>query len=673
MKTGVCYYPEHWPESRWADDAAHMRRLGLSVVRIGEFAWSRLESANGDLHFDWLKRAIDTLHAAGLEVVLGTPTATPPRWIIDRHPDMLAVDEHGRTREFGSRRHYCFSSRDYREECVRIVSLLAEAFGNHPGVTAWQTDNEYGCHSTTLSYSNNALLAFREWCSSRYGDIQSLNEAWGNVFWSMEYDTFEQIGLPTGTVTENNPAHRLAFWRFSSDQVVSFNRLQTEIIRPLSPGRDLIHNFMGNFVEFDHHAVSKDLDVAGWDNYPLGFLTRDGSLGDTSEGIDYQSRYLRTGHPDGSGFHHDLYRGCCDGRWWLIEQQPGPVNWAPHNPAPRPGMVRLWGWEAFAHGAELCSWFRWRQAPFAQEQMHTGLLLSSGEEDVGAREAALLAEELKLVGIDDASMQASRVAIIFDYDGNAMADLQQPDGETYNSLQFSQRVHSACRRLGLDVDIIASDADLSAYALLFLVNSIRDDAAMATALKSVTATVVLFPRSGSKSDDYCIPDALPPGHLQELINVRVVRCETLPASENVLATSVEPSAGDFNSLPQSWQCRQWRECINSPLVPAAHFDDGWGFHYREGQYHYINAIPDQISLVSLIEGFCRESDLNTVDLGTDLRTRQRGNIRLAFNYGPDVVSLDQQMGGSFGLDEQTPLLFGSRMLESAGVAAWRVS
>jgi len=123
MKTGVCYYPEHWPESQWASDAAHMRRLGLSVVRIGEFAWSRLESADGQLHFDWLERAIDTLHAAGLEVVLGTPTATPPRWLLERHPDMLAVDEHGRMREFGSRRHYCFSSPSYRDECARIVRL----------------------------------------------------------------------------------------------------------------------------------------------------------------------------------------------------------------------------------------------------------------------------------------------------------------------------------------------------------------------------------------------------------------------------------------------------------------------------------------------------------------------------------------------------------------------
>ena len=337
MKIGVCYYPEHWPEERWASDAAHMRKLGISVVRVAEFAWSRLENANGEYSFEWLHRAINTLHEAGLQIVMCTPTATPPRWLLKRHPNILAVDETGQTREFGSRRHYCFSSIEYRSECKKIVTAIAQEFGEHPGVIAWQTDNEYGCHSTIISYSEQATQAFQRWCEERYTTIESLNKAWGNVFWSMEYDNFEDIGTPTATVTECNPSHQLAWWRFSSDQVVSFNRLQVDILRRFSPGRDVLHNFMGNFVEFNHHDVAQDLDIASWDNYPLGFLSRD------HEDLNDRKRYLRTGHPDSSAFHHDLYRGMCNGRWWVMEQQPGPVNWAPYNPAPLPGMVRLWG------------------------------------------------------------------------------------------------------------------------------------------------------------------------------------------------------------------------------------------------------------------------------------------------------------------------------------------
>ena len=228
---GVCYYPEHWPVEQWADDAARMAKLGLTWVRIGEFAWARMEPTPRSYDWDWLDRAIDTLGRAGLKVVLGTPTATPPRWMLTKHPDMLALDQDGRPRGFGSRRHYCFSHRPYRAECARIVAAMAERYGQNPYVAAWQTDNEYGCHDTTLSYSPAALHAFRDWLAQRYQSPQALNRAWGNVFWSMDYASFDEIGLPNLTVTEANPAHVMAFRRFASDEVASFNRLQTEIIR----------------------------------------------------------------------------------------------------------------------------------------------------------------------------------------------------------------------------------------------------------------------------------------------------------------------------------------------------------------------------------------------------------------------------------------------------------
>ncbi len=323
QRLGVCYYPEHWPPERWPQDAAMMREAGLSVARIGEFAWSRLEPEPGRYEFDWLARAIDTLHAAGLDIVLGTPTATPPKWLVDQTPDMIAVDAQGRPRKFGSRRHYCFSHEGYARSCARIVSALAERFGRHPAVIAWQADNEYGCHDTVESYSDAALLAFRDWCRRKYGSIDALNKAWGNVFWSMELRGFEEIELPNLTVTEANPAHLLDFQRFSSDQVRAFNRRQTEIIRRHSPGRAILHNFMGSFVAFDHFALSQDLDAAAWDSYPLGYLER------SPRDEPFKARYMRVGDPDYQAFHHDLYRGCGRGRWWVMEQQPGPVNWAP--------------------------------------------------------------------------------------------------------------------------------------------------------------------------------------------------------------------------------------------------------------------------------------------------------------------------------------------------------
>jgi len=653
MKTGVCYYPEHWPESRWADDAAHMKRLGLSVVRIGEFAWSRLEDANGTLHFDWLERAIDTLHEAGLEVVLGTPTATPPAWLLARHPDMLALDEQGRPRGFGSRRHYCFSSRAYLGECARIVTLLARRFGQHAGVIAWQTDNEYGCHDTVLSYSDSALVAFRDWCAHRYTDIDALNEAWGNVFWSMEYSGFNELPLPVGAVTESNPAHRLAYWRFATDEVRQFNRMQVDILRAHSPGRDITHNFMGNFVEFDHHIVAADLDIAAWDSYPLGFLARD----DADAGD--RKAYLRTGTPDNAAFHHDLYRGCCNGRWWVIEQQPGPVNWAPYNPAPLPGMVRYWGWEAFAHGAELMSWFRWRQAPFAQEQMHTGLLLPDGGEDIAAGEVARVNEELPLFADLDTKTRTAPVALLFDYASDRAQRTHQPGARAHDPLTFAQEVHATCRRLGVDIDVISTSADLSTYKVLLLPSATIDDADLVDRLRVYAAagtTIVLFPRTGSKTAEFRIPEALPPGEFRRLIDVRVVRVETLPPTERPQAETVTTHA--------------WRECIESTLEPMARFDDGWGFHYRDGATHYINAIPDRHGLLALLEPILIRAGLEPRDLGAGLRIRRLGEVSFAFNVGPDNVELESLLPDSAGLPASGPLLIGERTLAVGDVAAW---
>ena len=211
---GVCYYPEHWPETSWETDAREMRELGLDWVRIGEFAWSKIEPRPGHFEWEWLDRAVSVLGEAGLKVVMGTPTATPPRWMLDKHPDMIAFDVNGRPRKFGSRRHYCFSHDGYRGESVRITELLGERYGDNSYVRAWQTDNEYGCHETIVSYSPAAALAFRSWLKEKYQTADALNKAWGNIFWSMEYSDFTQIDLPNLTVTEANPSHVLDFRRF---------------------------------------------------------------------------------------------------------------------------------------------------------------------------------------------------------------------------------------------------------------------------------------------------------------------------------------------------------------------------------------------------------------------------------------------------------------------------
>ncbi len=244
--------------------------MGLTYVRIAEFAWSKMEPTEGVFDWQWLDDAVEALHAEGLKVIMCTPTATPPAWLIRKHPEILYTDREGRVREFGSRKHYDHASPIYREHSKRITTEIATRYGNHPAVVGWQTDNEWGCHSSTRSYGGASVPAFQAWLEERYGTLDALNDAWGNVFWSQEYSDWDQIEPPRLTVAEPNPSHVLDFYRFASDAVAEFQLDQTRILRELSPGRWITHNYMMHFGEFDHYKNCEALDFASWDSYPTG-------------------------------------------------------------------------------------------------------------------------------------------------------------------------------------------------------------------------------------------------------------------------------------------------------------------------------------------------------------------------------------------------------------------
>ena len=618
MKLGVCYYPEHWPEEVWPDDARRMAELGLTRVRIGEFCWSRIEPEPGRYDWGWLDRAVEVLHNAGLGIIMGTPTATPPKWLVDQMPDMIARDEQGRQRGFGSRRHYCFSHSGYAAQCDRIVAAMADRYGEHPGIVAWQTDNEYGCHDTAVSFSVSARDAFRDWLTKKYTDIAALNAAWGNVFWSMEYRAFAEVELPNLTVTEANPAHWLDFRRFSSAQVVAFNRRQVDILRSASPERDLIHNYMGFFTQFDHHAVAADLDVASWDSYPLGFLEQFW-FSDAEKLL-----YARQGHPDIAAFHHDLYRGLHpNGRWSVMEQQPGPVNWARYNPAPLPGMIRLWTLEAMAHGAEMVSYFRWRQVPFAQEQMHAGLLRPDSKDDVAVAEVKQVSAEIAALA-QDAGEPVKQVALVFDYQSDWVTDIQ-PQGQGFRALRQAFEYYSALRQLGLNVDILPPGRSLDGYAMTVVPCLPIVPDGFADQLSQFKGQVLIGPRSGSKTADFAIPATLAPGPFQPLIAVKATRVESLRPE------LVEPAG--------KGAVQHWLEHIESELVPEWITDKGQGICYRDGSTCYVAAGTDSALLHEIMARACNDAGLPNTALADTVRMRRNGHLIFVFNYGTEETEV----------------------------------
>jgi beta-galactosidase len=643
---GVCYYPEHWPEEWWERDAARMAEVGITFVRIGEFAWSKLEPAPGNLQFDWLIRAMDVLGRHGLKVIFGTPTATPPRWMVDKHPDMLAVDRNGRQKGFGSRRHYDFSHLGYRDESARITRLLADAIGDHPALGGWQTDNEYGCHGTTYSYSPAAKAGFQLWLEDKYGTVETLNQAWGNVFWSMEYNRFDQIELPNLLVCEAAPAHDLDFRRYASDQVAAFNKVQYDILKARRPDLPVIHNFMGRYTEFDHYDVAKTLDVASWDAYPLGHLAV------SDEPDDIKRQYMRQGEPDYQAFHHDLYREVGHGRMWIMEQQPGPVNWASFNPDPLPGMPRLWAWEAFAHGAEVVSYFRWRQAPFAQEQMHAGLLRPDSEPAPAYHDAVQVAQELKTVGLAGTAAKG-RVAIVYDYQSEWAWDIQ-PQAKGFTHGAHVRALYAAFRKHGVDVDLISPHTtsfagyDVVAIPALFSWND-----TIRTAMEEFEGYLLIGPRSGSKTENFSIPPKLAPDLPTNLLDAKVMRIDSVDPSVEV-------------EVKGSGAVRLWRERIETRATVVIEDAEGWPVLLAQGKLHYLGASGTKALVQRVVDYLIAEAAVPTIALPAGVRCRVRDRFRIYVNYSSSVASLTLA-------EDESGYVLGSAEMPAAGVTVARLS
>ena len=628
---GVCYYPEHWPEDMWISDAQSMYKNGIRWVRIAEFAWSRIEPEPKKFDWKWLDKAVDILGNAGLKIVMCTPTATPPRWLINQMPDMLAVDQNGQKRKFGSRKHYSFSHKGYQKESQRITQAVAERYGNNSFVQAWQTDNEYGCHETTYSWCQSSLQEFRNWLQVKYQNIEKLNEEWGNVFWSMEYSSFEDIDLPNLTVTEANPAHHFAFRRFSSDQVKNFNSQQVKIINQFSPNRPVSHNYMGHFVEFDHYKVSEDLDIAAWDSYPLGFLQNMQSIAREDKKLLFECYNI--GDPDFQAYHHDLYRGM--GRLWVMEQQPGPVNWAKYNPIPLPGAVRMWTWEAFAHDAEVVSYFRWRQAPYAQEQMHAGLMHCDNSPAMGSKEALQVSKEIQEIELPPT--QKAEIALLHDYEACWMTEI---DGQTqdFHYTRLMLDFYKSIRINGGSLDIVGKNTDFTGYKLIIIPSFVHLDEEIFSRITLSGAKILAGPRTGVKTNSFQIPHNLS----LEGLGFKVTRVDALP-QELPIEVEWKGIKGHINVWREQGQCSgtsDGKGIDDMPVVTTG----------NKGSY--LCGWPDENLLKAIMKEQMLSAGLTTVSLPKYLRVRQRGNLLFFTNYGKQKVSIPNEYNGEFLLGQR---------------------
>ncbi len=580
MLFGADYYPEHWPRKRWPEDAKLMRAAGFNLVRMAEFAWVLMEPSEGQFDFSWLDEAISLLGENGIRTILGTPTAAPPAWLCHNYPQVMREDEWRRKVTFGNRQQCCVNVPKFHDATDAIVSAMVEHFGNNENVIGWQIDNEFG----RLCYCDDCLGEFHKWLKQKYGSLDKLNDAWGTVFWSQVYTNWHQIPLPWASSNVPNPSLALDYRRFMAESYVKYQQRQIKIIRAGSPGKFITHNFMGFLPEeLDYSALAQDLDICSWDNYPSGCS------------------------PDRPSAGHATTRGLLNKNFIIMEQESGAGGWGIMGPMPKPGQIRLYSYQAVAHGADGVNYFRWRVCRYGTEQYWHGILDHCGRTNRRYEEVKQTGAELQRIWPEiEGSTVPAETALINDMPSRWSFQVQ-PGGQGFNWREHAQDYYSALHEANIITDIVPLRADLMKYKLvvapaLFVLS--ESDAKLLESYVNNGGVLITTFRSAVKDEYGRIHDAPLPAGL-EFAGVDVIDYTSPNADEKNLIRSV------YKDIPEGpYGVKEWIDVLEpvEDVVVLAEYAGPYACglpavtirKYGKGSVIYVGSWPSRDFIGKLI-------------------------------------------------------------------------
>jgi beta-galactosidase len=631
---GGDYNPEQWPEATWHEDVALMREAGVNLVSVGVFAWSRLQPEPGRWDLDWLERILDLLHANGVAVDLATATATTPPWFALRHPESLPVTAEGVRLGIGTRQHQCPSSAAYREASAALVERLAVRFGSHPGVVMWHVGNEYGDHVMECFCAASAA-DFRTWLRARYGDLDTLNEAWLTDVWSGRCGFWDEVMPPAAAPAPHSPPRLLDWRRFSSDAFLALFEAEREILARITPDLPATTNFMRLNPGIDHWRWAARQDLISADLYP-----------DPAGPAP---------HVEGA-LNHDLMRSLGGGRpWLLMEQARSAVDWRPVNMPKRPGQMRAMSLEAVARGADGILFFQWRGSRGGPEALHSTLLPAGGTDSRGWQETVALGRDLARLGEVAGSQVRADTAMLLDW--NAWWALEQP-GHPSDRLLYAEQVgrfYAPLHAANVAVDMRAPGDSLSEYRLVVAPNLFLLDPAAAAALLGYVrggGTLVVGPFSGVVDTSCHIPPGHYPGLLRDLLGVRWEEVWPIPAGD----VAVEFDVGE------AVRATLWRDAVDlAGAVCEARYADGdlagWPAVTRHavgaGVAWYLGTVLDAAGMDRVMDEACRDAGVRGVagvemgdacpspagSLVVARREAEDASYLWCVNHGPEPVEI----------------------------------
>ena len=626
---GAAWYPEQWPPDlypgRWEADLTLMEQAHMNVVRIGEFAWSTMEPSEGHYNLDWIDQAIALAAKHNIAVVIGTPTDAPPAWLTSKYPDTLGMNADGHYREHGNRRQFNYASPRYRQLCALIVTQLAKRFGHNPNVIGWQIGNEY----TDESFDPATRAQFQQFLEAKYKTLANLNKQWSTAYWSQTYTDWSQIPMEN---TNGNPGLLLDHKHFVTATWRSFQREQIDILRTAILPTQFITTNIGGLAwsdNWDHYAITADLDLASWDDY-------------VGQGHLQVSR---------NAMLNDFARGWKRQNFWIMETQPGSVNWAPINNALDPGETRALAWQAIGHGADAILYWQWRDALNGQEQYHGAIVGPDGKPLPIYAEIQQLGHDLDFTrAVIAGSSPRSEIALLNDYDSRWAIDFQLHTKD-YDQQQILLDFYHPLQSITQSVDVIEATTPLDGYKLVVAPSLNVITQQLADHLLAYVRSgghLILGPRSGMKNEYNSLNPQRQPGPLVEALGGRVEQFYALDTpvplgngTASIWAEQLSTTSPDTKIALRYGNSNGWLD--NQPAMITRAIG--------KGSITYLGTLPDPELMQSLMQTAATDANIQSAfgpipaDVEVCRRISATHTVYILINHGKisQMVTLPKSM------------------------------
>ncbi len=631
---GGDYNPEQWPEETWEEDMRLLKLAHIDVVTLNVFSWASLQSDDNVYHFEKLDKIIDMVSKHGMKICLATATGAHPAWMARKYPDILRTEFNGMKRKFGSRHNSCPNSPNYLRFAKELASRLATRYKDNENIVAWHVSNEYGGEC----YCENCERKFRDWLKAKYKTIDAVNQAWDTAFWGHTFYDFEDIVAPN-MLSEHFAFNRTTFQgisldykRFNSESILNAFRLEYDTLHAITPDIPITTNLMGTYQSLDYQMWAKYMDFISWDNYP----SNDSPMEDTA-------------------LRHDLMRGLKQGKpFALMEQTPSVTNWLPYNSLKRPGVMRLWSYQAVAHGADTVMFFQMKRSIGACEKYHGAVIDHAGHENTRVfKEVAALGAELDKIGsLTLGARTDAKVAIIFDWDNWWATDYSAGPSVSLHYCDEIFQYYKAFNNLNISVDFVSVEDDLSAYKLvvaplLYMVKPGYDEK-IRTFIKEGGHFITTF-FSGYVDDHDLVTIGGYPGKLRDILGIWVEEEDALP----------ENSANSFTYQGKKYPATLICDLLHTENAESLceyeeDFYEGMPVltknNFGKGTAYYVATRSNADFYKTFLRNICKEASIEAIMETPDLvevtkRTNQNGTFLFLLNHDTESHEITLNCAG----------------------------